>query len=61
MTYSYHCKKCGHEFDAEQSIKDDPLVDCPSCNAPELQRLISAASFHLKGGGWAADNYSKKS
>ena len=61
MTYEYHCGFCGHEFEAEQSIKAEPLVKCPNCHADKLHRVInSAAPFILKGDGWAADNYSKK-
>jgi len=60
MTYEYHCKFCGHEFETVQSIKDNPLEKCPRCNSNTLQRLISVSTFVLKGEGWAADNYSKK-
>lgn len=60
MTYTYKCDMCG-EFDVEQSIKDDPLSECPNCGFECITRLISGSgSFVLKGGGWAADNYSKK-
>mgnify|MGYP004008542437 FL=1 len=27
-------------------------MDCPSCDSPALKKLISAAAFRLKGGGW---------
>ena len=50
--YEYECKKCGHTKEAIQKMSDDPLVDCPKCGAPELKKLISAAGFRLKGGGW---------
>ena len=50
--YEYVCQSCGHEMDALQKIADDPLTDCPSCNAPSLKRKISAPSFRLKGQGW---------
>jgi len=61
MTYEYACESCEHKFEAEQSIKDDALKLCPSCGNKSLKRLISSTSFILKGSGWAADNYSKKS
>lgn len=60
-TYEYHCKSCDHQFETQQSIKEDALKDCPKCYRDSLQRLISKTSFVLKGGGWAADNYSTKS
>ena len=50
--YEYECKACGHQFESLQKMSDDPLVDCPDCKKPELKKLISAAAFRLKGGGW---------
>lgn len=50
--YEYECKACGHRFEAIQKISDDVLTDCPECKKPELKKLISAAGFRLKGGGW---------
>jgi putative FmdB family regulatory protein len=47
-------------MEAFQSIKDEPLRDCPECHEPKLERLISATAFHLKGGGWYKDLYSTK-
>ena len=56
--YDYRCTACSHEFEAEHRISADPLKDCPSCNKPALERLISRTSFSLKGGGWYKDSYS---
>jgi len=50
--YEYECKACGHRQEAIQKMSDEPLVDCPVCNKPELKKLISAAAFRLKGSGW---------
>jgi putative FmdB family regulatory protein len=50
--YEYRCNSCGHELEAMQKMSDGPLRDCPDCGAPELVKLISAAGFRLKGGGW---------
>lgn len=50
--YEYECKSCGHRMEAIQKMSDAALTDCPSCGKPELQKLISAAGFRLKGGGW---------
>ena len=50
--YEYECKACGHRQEAIQKMSDDPLVDCPACNKPELKKLVSAPAFRLKGSGW---------
>ena len=50
--YEYECETCGHKLEALQKISDDPLKDCPECGKPALKKLISAAGFRLKGGGW---------
>lgn len=50
--YEYECKACGHRQETIQKMSDDPLVDCLECEKPELKKLISAAAFRLKGGGW---------
>jgi putative FmdB family regulatory protein len=57
-TYEYRCTSCEHQVEAFQSIKDAPLKECPSCQQPSLERLISGGSFILKGGGWYKDLYS---
>ena len=50
--YEYQCKSCGHELEAFQRLSDDPLKECPACGDLALNKLISAAGFRLKGGGW---------
>ena len=50
--YEYVCKHCQHELEALQKLSDDPLVNCPECSQPELQKKISAAGFRLSGSGW---------
>jgi len=50
--YEYQCKSCGHTLEAIQKISEDPLKDCPACGKADLSKLVSAAGFRLKGGGW---------
>jgi putative FmdB family regulatory protein len=57
--YEYRCKACGHQLEKLQKISDDPLTDCPACGKPELSKLISAAGFRLKGGGWYETDFKK--
>lgn len=50
--YEYQCEACGHFLETLQKISDPPLTDCHKCGKPALKKLISAAAFRLKGGGW---------
>ena len=50
--YEYQCQSCSHELEVMQKITDAPLVDCPSCQQPELRKKLSASAFRLSGGGW---------
>ena len=50
--YEYQCRSCGHDLEAMQKISDPPLKKCPQCGKSQLQRLMSAPVFRLKGGGW---------
>ncbi len=50
--YEYECGGCGHQMDKLQKLSDEPLVTCPACDKDELQKMISAAGFRLKGSGW---------
>ena len=54
--YEYRCGDCGQVFEYMQRMTDDPKTTCESCQG-SLERLISAAAFHLKGGGWYKDLY----
>jgi putative FmdB family regulatory protein len=50
--YEYRCEACGHYLETLQKISDPPLTDCHKCGKPALKKLVSAAAFRLKGGGW---------
>jgi putative FmdB family regulatory protein len=58
--YEYQCAACGHEFEREQRISEDPIKKCPSCGKQKVKRLISRTSFVLKGGGWYGDLYASQ-
>ncbi len=59
--YEYRCEACGHELEQLQRISDEPLRDCPECGQAKLKKLISAAGFRLKGGGWYETDFKKGS
>jgi len=57
--YEYKCAKCG-VVEVMQGIKEAPLKKCPNCKS-KVERMISSSSFVLKGSGWYATDYAKKS
>ena len=60
-TYEYRCLGCGQQLEATQAMKDEPLTDCPSCGATQLQRQISlGAGMIFKGAGFYDTDYRKK-
>jgi putative FmdB family regulatory protein len=58
--YEYKCGSCGKTFEVIQKFADEPLKIHPECGG-EVVRLLSAPAFHLKGTGWYATDYAKKS
>ncbi|MBU1169786.1 MAG: zinc ribbon domain-containing protein [Proteobacteria bacterium] len=58
--YEYECTECGRVDEIVQKVSDKPLTQCRHCSGG-LRKLISQSAFHLKGGGWYADNYGNKS
>jgi putative FmdB family regulatory protein len=67
-TYEYVCKKCGHEFEAFQSIAAKPLNICPEelCaqkkwGRGKVSKKISAgAGLLFKGSGFYITDYRSK-
>ena len=50
--YEYQCTNCGHEEEVLQKVDDKPLEKCPECGKSAMKKIVSAAAFRLKGGGW---------
>lgn len=60
-TYEYVCPKCGHEFEAFQSMKDEPLTKCPKCKKSGVKRLVGGgAGLIFKGTGFYITDYKTK-
>ena len=55
--YEYRCSSCGHELESMQKFSDPVLTQCPQCHEAALVKLVSAAGFQLKGGGWYATDF----
>jgi putative FmdB family regulatory protein len=60
-TYDYACEACGHQWELEQRMSEDPVKKCPKCGKLKARRQITGGNFILKGGGWYADLYHKPS
>jgi putative FmdB family regulatory protein len=59
-TYEYECPKCPRVFDVRQRISEPALTTCEVCGGP-IHRLLAAAPFILKGGGWYVTDYPSES
>ena len=55
--YAYKCDSCGFAKDVLQKISDQPLTQCPSCQAETFKKQLTAAGFQLKGSGWYATDF----
>lgn len=64
-TYEYRCEKCGHEFEAFQSISAAPLKHCPEdlCARKKwgrgkvAKKISAGAGLLFKGGGFYITDY----
>ena len=54
--YEYKCPSCG-VVEAIQKFSDDALTQCPECNKENVEKMVSASAFHLKGQGWYKTDY----
>ena len=58
-TYEYVCKQCGHLFEIVQSMRDEPLRECPECGG-ELRKVFAPPAISFKGSGFYATDHGKK-
>ena len=59
--YEYKCDACGARFEMIRKFSDPPLDQCSVCGKGPVEKLVSSPAFHLKGSGWYATDYAKKS
>ncbi len=68
-TYEYSCQKCGQNFDAFQSMRDEPFKVCPKelCRQAKwgkgkVKRLLgTGAGLIFKGSGFYITDYRSNS
>jgi putative FmdB family regulatory protein len=64
-TYDYSCQKCGQNFEAFQSMRNEPFRECPKnlCRLPKwghgkVKRLLgTGAGLIFKGSGFYITDY----
>lgn len=59
-TYEYHCEKCDKAFDEFQSIKSDPVANCPECGAECKRQFSAGGGIIFKGSGFYVNDYKNK-
>ena len=56
-TYEYKCTRCGHTFEAVQSMNDKPLSRCPKCKSAVKRVINGGMGIIFKGSGfYTTDN-----
>jgi putative FmdB family regulatory protein len=55
--YEYRCASCGLQKEYLQRMSDAPMTDCPECKTATLSKMVTAAGFQLKGGGWYVTDF----
>ena len=55
--YEYRCSSCGFQKEYLQKVSDPLFSVCPECSKETFGKMLSAAGFQLKGGGWYATDF----
>ncbi|MCR4331193.1 MAG: zinc ribbon domain-containing protein [Sulfuricaulis sp.] len=55
--YEYRCSSCGFQKEYLQKVSDPLLKVCPECSKETFGKMLTAAGFQLKGGGWYATDF----
>jgi putative FmdB family regulatory protein len=55
--YEYRCSSCGFQKEYLQKVNDPLLSVCPECSKATFGKMLTAAGFQLKGGGWYATDF----
>ena len=55
--YEYRCDSCGFQREYIQRMSDALLTECPECKKATFNKMVTAAGFQLKGGGWYVTDF----
>jgi len=54
--YGYRCSTCGHQFEIQQRMSDEPLKVCPECQG-KLTKVLYPTGVIFKGSGFYTTDY----
>ena len=55
--YEYRCSSCGFQKEYLQKVSAPLFSVCPECSKETFGKMLTAAGFQLKGGGWYATDF----
>jgi putative FmdB family regulatory protein len=55
--YEYRCSSCGFQKEYLRKVSDPLLSVCPECSKETFGKMLTAAGFQLKGGGWYVTDF----
>ena len=55
--YEYRCSSCGFQKEYLRKVSDPLLSLCPECSKETFGKMLTAAGFQLKGGGWYVTDF----
>jgi putative FmdB family regulatory protein len=47
--YEYKCEGCGHEFEMNHPMNENPVIFCPECKGRSKKIITGGAGFIMKG------------
>lgn len=58
-TYEYECNECQNKFELFQSIKSEPVAECPQCGSDSKRLFSMGGGIIFKGSGFYTTDYKK--
>ncbi len=58
--YEYRCPN-GHTFEVFQRMTDAPVVQCETCGASPVEKVLFPVAVHFKGSGFYSTDYGRGS
>ena len=58
--YEYYCRQCGYKFDKFLRTIEVSEVRCPSCQSPDVERLLSPVLFRMGRSSEPSSEFSAK-